>query len=65
VSKFCWEIINCKVFETCPAFIERRKDCWNVPGTMCGIQHRWELITKKLSKECLACTHKMMAEKEI
>jgi hypothetical protein len=64
VSRYCWEVIGCKVKETCPAFIEKRKDCWNVPGTMCGIQFMWQILAKNLSKECISCRHKKMAEKE-
>ncbi len=34
LTRNCWEILNCQE-ERCPAFGDRRRRCWNLPGTLC------------------------------
>ncbi len=34
-EKKCWEYSNCKYHATCPAYPDRGRDCWEVPGTLC------------------------------
>lgn len=31
----CWEFMNCKDKEKCPAYPDHGRDCWEVPGTLC------------------------------
>lgn len=31
----CWEFMECKVSQQCPAFPDRGRDCLEVTGTLC------------------------------
>ncbi|MEW6348250.1 MAG: two-CW domain-containing protein [Thermodesulfobacteriota bacterium] len=47
----CWEFTNCKSKEKCPAYPDKGRECWEVPGTLCRGQTQGGPEEKK--RDCI------------
>jgi methyl-accepting chemotaxis protein len=43
---YCWDVQGCKVKDQCPAYPHYGRDCFAVPGTLCGGEKQGEFRDK-------------------
>ncbi len=49
----CWEHMNCKVYEGCPAYPMNGRSCFSRTGTLCRGETQGTYMDKK--EQCRAC----------